>query len=232
MAATSGDFNYYIDDSTTPMEDGVLVCPFDQPAQLAKNLENGALKTYHCEVKDARLDPVFQGVTPQDALQGSGIHLANHVSKVENFWDEQQILEVHYPEMAALAKELTGADITAVAAHALRRQGSPSGPRLSETNGMARDAAFTVHNDFSDIMQKQFLDMYEKNITTVASETIENGGLGISTPEEFRRGRFVVVNFWRSITSYPCTRNPLAVLDARTIGDSDIVLCRHPAKGS
>ncbi len=45
------------------------------------------------------------------------------------------------------------------------------------------------------------------------------GGLGL-TEEELRSGRLMVVNYWRPITKVPLERNPLAVLDASSIGDS------------
>lgn len=230
-AITEGVFNYYVADSRTPMEDGVLTCPFDNPSCLATNMANGAIASHTCKVYDARADPELS--TPnidRKSFDSRGIWLSPHVSKVENFWDEDEILRVHYPELSKLAKEISGADITAVAAHALRKQGASEGPRLSETVSLARDAAFTVHNDFSDCMKDQFLDMFAHNVTSVISDTVENGGLGI-TDEELRKGRLAVINFWRPLSREPLQRNPLAVLDATSIGDDDIVLCRHPAKG-
>lgn len=228
---TTGVFNYFVAESRTPMEDGVLTCPFDNPACLATNMANGAIAGQTCDVYDARLDPELSSAEVDvEIFDKRGLWLTPHVSRVENFWDESEILSVHYPELAKLAKEITGADATAVAAHALRRQGPAEGPRLSETAELARDAAFTVHNDFSDCMKDQFLEMFEHGVTSVISDDVEKGGLGISA-DDLRKGRLAVINFWRPLSREPLTRNPLAVLDATSIGDDDIVLCRHPAKG-
>lgn len=229
---TKGELFYFVADSRTPMEDGVLVCPFDNPQCLATNVARGALRGEVCPVYDGRVDSnLCKNVEDVDAevLDKRGIILTHHVSEVVDFWSEEEILKVHYPEMSKLAQQITGADRTAVAAHALRRQGAAGGPRLSETAEMARDAAFTVHNDFSDCMKDQFIDMFEQGRASIVSESVENGGLGL-TEKELREGRLSVVNFWRPMSTTPLTRNPLAVLDASTIGDDDVVLCRHPAK--
>ena len=48
--ATTGEFNYFVGESRTPMEDGVLTCPFDNPACLAANMKNGAIAGRVCDV--------------------------------------------------------------------------------------------------------------------------------------------------------------------------------------
>jgi hypothetical protein len=226
---TEGEFNYYVAESRTPMEDGVLVCPFDQPSCLAKNIEMGNI----CPVKC----PVFDGRAESELMDGlvfntRGIMCATHVSQVSDFWSEEEVLKTHYTEMAALAKLISGADRTAVAAHAVRRQGASGEARLaySEKYPMARDAAFTVHNDFSDYLVEQFVEMHKKGATTIINESVESGGLGIKDDEELEAGRLSIINFWRPFSVDPLTRNPLAVLDASTIGHDDVVLCRHPFK--
>jgi hypothetical protein len=231
-SATTGEFNYFVGESRTPMEDRVLTCPFDNPACLAANIENGAIAGRVCDVYNGRQDPALCSVeVDRKTFDARGLWFTPHVSQVENFWDEAEVLKILYPELSKLAKEISGADCTAAAAHALRKQGPLDGPRLSDTVDMARDAAFTVHNDFSDCLKDQFLAMYAAGVTSVVSDSVENGGLGIVDVEEFRRGRLVVLNFWRPLNHEPLLRNHLAVLDATSVGDDDVVLCRHPAKG-
>ena len=241
---TDGEFNYYIAESATPMEDQVLQCPFDNPQCLADNLRSNSLKGVSCRVFNGRMDAELcsplsigggdEGVEGNHQLQrildSRGILLTRHASTVRDFWDDDEILNTHYDEMRLLAKSLSGADRTAVAAHALRKQGSVDGPRLSETVPMARDAAFTVHNDFSDLLKDQFISMFEKGVPSVVSTSIDEGGLGIDSVEQLKRGRLSIINFWRPLDALPLRRNPLAVLDATTIGDDDIVLCKHPLK--
>ncbi|KAJ1437287.1 hypothetical protein B484DRAFT_445224 [Ochromonadaceae sp. CCMP2298] len=222
VAFTTSEFNYYIASSNTPMEDEVLTCPFDKPECLAQNKANGAMKGFDCHIYDGRADAGLCGdELDHPTFDKRGLFFTSHESQVSDFWDEEQILAVHYPEMAALAKRLTGCDIAATAAHALRGD--------AKEHQAARNAAFTVHNDFSDTMRDQFLRMHEKGSSTVVSSSLETGGLGV-TDEQLRSGRLAVINFWRPIQATPLSRNPLAVLDASTIGDDDVVLCRHPAK--
>ena len=128
-----------------------------------------------------------------------------------------------------LAKKLSGADRVAVAAYALRRQGHPEGPRLADTHEMARDAAFIVHCDFTDLLKDQLLQMYDHGRLSIASDTIANGGMGL-TKDELRKGRIAILNFWRPIGRGPCLRNPLAVLDPTSMEEEDVVLCEHPLK--
>lgn len=42
---------------------------------------------------------------------------------------------------------------------------------------LIRDAAFTVHNDFSDELRQQFLDMYQANIKSIVSQDVSEGTL-------------------------------------------------------
>ena len=177
-AFTTGSFNYYTNASVTPMEDEILQCPFDNPKCLETNLNNKALTSITCNVYNGRLDSDLcfdPSKNSYDILDSRGILITKHTSQVTNFWNEDDILNIHYPEMKQLAYEITGADRIAVAAHALRKQGDINGPRLSETISLARDAAFTVHNDFSDLLKEQFVDMFDQEKTTIISDSIENG---------------------------------------------------------
>lgn len=175
---TTGSFNYYVNPSVTPMEDEILQCPFDNPNCLETNLKNKSLASLTYNIYNGRLDSELcydLNSNSYDILNSRGILLTNHESQVINFWNEDDILNIHYPEMKALAYKITGADRIAVAAHALRKQGNIDGPRLSETINLARDAAFTVHNDFSDLLKEQFLNMFDQDVSTIISDSIENG---------------------------------------------------------
>ena len=59
---------------------------------------------------------------------------------------------------------------------------------------------------------------------------IIKGGLGIQSKEELLKGRLSVINFWRPLSIVPLERNPLAVLDATSISNNEIILCKHPLK--
>jgi hypothetical protein len=154
--------------------------------------------------------------------------LLAHKSKVIDFWDEEELVRTYYQEIQEISLALTECDRACVTAHTLRLQGDPVGDRLSETKPRARDAAFIVHNDVADTVKEQYLNMEKEGIKTILFSPVEEGGLGIPNSEVFLRGRLAIINFWRPMCSKPLRRSPLAVLDATTIGDSDIVVCRRP----
>lgn len=225
------DMVYYTAESAAPMEDGVLACPFDEPSVQRANVASGALTPLTVPIRDGRLDPALSVAPSEPAavLDTRGLAITPHVSRVTDWWDESQILGVHYKELRSLAAALSSCDRTAVAAHALRKQGRADGPRLSENVERARDAAFTVHNDFCDELKEQFLEMFAQGLPSIVSDPVDAGGLGIDA-ETLRRGRLSVLNFWRPFCTAPLQRCPLAVLDAATIGDCDVVRCRHVLK--
>lgn len=113
---TSGNFNYYVDVSQTPMEDNILVCPFDNPEKHAENLANNRLKGSIKSVLNARLDkelyPLLDttniGIIP--ILDSRGLICLPHTSSMIDFWNEEEIMHVYYPELCELAKKITGAD--------------------------------------------------------------------------------------------------------------------------
>jgi hypothetical protein len=110
----SGNFNYYVDLSQTPMEDNILVCPFDNPEKHAENLANNRLKGSIKSVLNARLDKELypqsdtMGITP--ILDTRGLVCLPHTSSMVDFWNEEEIMNIHYPELCELAKKITGAD--------------------------------------------------------------------------------------------------------------------------
>ncbi len=48
------EFNYYVHESRSPMEDGVLCCPFDNPNCLEKNLNSNGLGTCRYQLHNGR----------------------------------------------------------------------------------------------------------------------------------------------------------------------------------
>ena len=147
---TRGVVYYYCGQSATPMEDGTLRAPFDDPSNLAKNVEAGVVTGREVTMHDGRVDDELMGRDVLDkmtVLDTRGMMLQAHTSAVTDFWDERQILDVHYPEMQRLSQALTRCDRTVVAAHALRGLKTP----------MGRPAAYFTHNDFSDRLKPLYL---------------------------------------------------------------------------
>jgi hypothetical protein len=224
-AATRGVMNYYSHASSTPMQDEILLAPFDCPKNLTQNIKQGVVTGVEVTVHNGRLDRELVSASscrsPIEVLDTRGMLLNAHSSAVTDFWDQEQITSVHYPEMQRFSQQLTACDRTAVAAHALR----------GVATEMGRPAAFFVHNDFSDRLKELYLELIDGGERTIVSDPCEDGGLGISA-DELRTGRLCVINYWRPMSAQPLQRHHLAVIDSTTMQGEEVVRFPHYMAGS
>jgi len=135
-------------------------------------------------------------------LDDVGFKFLAHRSSVKDFWDEDDIRRVYYPESIELLKRVTGAAEVRVFDHTLRRRVPGKDDR---STGVPRQPAALVHVD----------------------QTAESGAarLRVAYPDEadaLLRRRVAIVNLWRPITS-PVLDAPLAVCDARSVTPRDLV---------
>ena len=131
-------------------------------------------------------------------LDDVGFQLLTHRSAVKNFWDEEDIKRVYYPESIDLLKRVTGASEVRIFDHTLRRR-MPGENDRSTKPGVPRQPANRVHVD--------------QTATSGASR------LRLDYPDEadeLLRRRVAIVNLWRPIKS-PALDAPLAVCDARSV---------------
>ena len=136
------------------------------------------------------------------ALDEVGFKLLTHRSAVRDFWDEEEIKRVYYPESIDLLKRVTGATEVRVFDHTLRRRVPGEKDR---STGVPRQPASLVHVD-----------------QTAASGLTR---LRVAYPDEadeLLRRRVAIVNLWRPITS-PVLDAPLAVCDARSVAAKDLI---------
>jgi hypothetical protein len=135
-------------------------------------------------------------------LDEVGFKLLAHQSVVKNFWDEEEIRRVYYPESVELLKRVTGAAEVRVFDHTLRRRVPGKDDR---STGIPRQPSSLVHVD----------------------QTATSGvaRLCVAYPDEadaLLRRRVAIVNLWRPITS-PVLDAPLAMCDARSVAPKDLV---------
>src|SRR3984957_8889742 len=78
------------------------------------------------------------------ALDEVGFKLLTHRSAVKNFWDEEEIKRVYYPESIDLLKRVTSATEVRVFDHTLRRRVPGQNDR---STGIPRQPANFVHVD-------------------------------------------------------------------------------------
>ena len=128
-------------------------------------------------------------------LSGSGFKLIPHLTNVDDFYDDQIVIETYYPEMADLVKKETNASKVHIVSHITRNEAeAQSGKRLG--------AHRLVHNDFTP----QFLDTIEPLINEVNPK-----------PD-----RVAVYNLWRRFDK-DCIDAPLALCDSRTVSEEELI---------
>jgi hypothetical protein len=132
-----------------------------------------------------------------------------HASDVADWTDDAEIERVHYPEIAALAKKLTGCDHALLASHIKR---SPDdAKRHSDLSPIP-----LVHSDFADSYGDLLREMYRTGDRAEAAERE-----GISPDVVVGARRLMILQFWRNLG--PAKMDlPLAFCDARTAPRSEI----------
>jgi hypothetical protein len=143
-------------------------------------------------VRDAR------SLNPAPTLDREGFALALHRSTVANFYDEDQVHGVYYPECERLLKGLTGALRVLAFDHIVR-----NAARSSEKG--IKMPATAVHNDY-----------------TAASGAQRLRDLLPGEATELLLHRFAIINVWRPLRG-PVLDSPLGVCDARSIAPGDLV---------
>ena len=136
-------------------------------------------------------------------LDVQGFALKEQRSAVQDFWDDDEVRRVYYPEAERFLKEATGASRIFIFDHLQRRRvpgqqdRSRSGPRQPATR---------VHVDHTDRSGPQ-------RVRDLMGDEAE----------ELLRGRVQVINMWRPIRREPLRDAPLAVCDSRTVAAEDLV---------
>jgi hypothetical protein len=140
-------------------------------------------------------------------LERNGFHFVDHDTRVADFYDEDEIRRVYYPEMEALVKRESGAKRVVVFDHTLRT----ADDELRAAQKI-REVVRRVHNDYTEWSGPQRVrDLM--------------GG----EAEALLARRFAIVQVWRPIR-HPVESWPLAIADARSLSPEDMVVTerRYP----
>jgi hypothetical protein len=135
-------------------------------------------------------------------LDRQGFELVEHRSAVRDFWDDDEVREVYYPEAERLIAAETGASRVFIFDHLQRRRVPGLKDRAA---GGPRQPATRVHVDH-----------------TARSAPQRVRDLLPDEAEALLEGRVQVINMWRPIRG-PLLDAPLAVCDARTVDPQDLV---------
>ncbi len=187
---TAADLNYLLPTAERPR-----TYTFDPPDG---GLRTNAVHTPH-RVRIRDLRPEAESYT----LDTHGFAVAHHQSAVRDFWDEEEIRNVYYPEAERLIREATGADRVFIFDHTLRRR--VSGAEDDRNGPVPRQPATRVHVDHTEQSGPQRVRDFLP---------AESG--------ELLKGRVQVINLWRPLHG-PLWDAPLAVCDARTVDQADLV---------
>jgi hypothetical protein len=135
------------------------------------------------------------------SLDAEGCALVEHDTSVADFFDSEEVERVYYPEAEELVAGATGAFRVVAFDHNQR-----SGAREKQKELGVPGPIKAAHNDYTHASgPKRVRELLEPE-----------------DAEAMLEHRFAVINVWRPIEG-PIQRSPLAVCDARSIPDGDLV---------
>jgi hypothetical protein len=177
-----------------PMAERPRNYTFDPPPGVARS--NSTHEAHTVAIHDAR--PLASEIS----LDREGFAVLHQQSAVRDFWDEDEVRRVYYPEVQRVLAETTGASKVFIFDHTLRR-------RVKGAVDWSRDAprqpASRVHVDHTASSGPQRVrDFFGDEAATLL------------------RGRVQVINLWRPIRG-PLRDAPLAVCDAESVAPGDLV---------
>jgi hypothetical protein len=135
------------------------------------------------------------------ALERDGFRFVHHDTNVADFYDEDEIRRVYYPEMEALVKAESGAKRVVVFDHTLRTPDQ----ELREA-AKIREVVRRVHNDYTERSAPQRV---RDLLPDEADELLQH--------------RFAIVQVWQPIR-HPVECWPLAIADAQSLSPADMVV--------
>jgi hypothetical protein len=167
----------------------------------ALDVRGGTIDPHHVVIHNGRpgaKDFVFER---------EGFRFVGHDTKVADFFDEDQVRRVYYPEMETLVKAESGASRVVVFDHTLR-----TADDAVRAERKIREIVPRVHNDYTEWSGPQ-------RVRDLLPEEAD----------DLLRRRFAIVQVWRPIRR-PVESFPLAICDARTVSPDDLVISerRYP----
>jgi hypothetical protein len=125
----------------------------------------------------------------------NGFQLVKAPTQVVDFYSSDEVKRVYYPEVERLLRDKLGASRVVIFDHTVRNAGRAD----------ARQPARRVHNDHT--------------VNSAPRRVRDHLG---AEADELLKHRFAVINVWRPIRG-PVLDSPLALCDARTFTDDDLI---------
>ena len=188
LSFVTADLNYL-----APALDRPRTYTFEPPSGEPRS--NIVPEPHSLPIHDVR--PISETVS----LDREGFTLVRQNSSVKDFYDEDEVRSVYYPEAERLIKTATGADRVFIFDHTVRKRVQGAADR----DGGLRQPVARVHVDHT-----------EKSGPQRVRDLIPDEA------EELLKGRVQIINLWRPIRG-PLLDSPLAVCDARTVKPNELV---------
>lgn len=188
LRSVEAPLNYLVDNTEKP-----FTYMYTPPPGMPER--SGQYAQYPMHVYDGR------EVAQELNLDTNGFMLGRHETKVHNFYDQQEVEAVYYPEVIQLLKEVTGATKVVVFDHNVR-----CATMAERGEHGVRPPVKMSHNDYT-------LKSGPQRVREL---------LPADEAEKRLRHRFMQINVWRPIRG-PVQSSPLAVCDARSMTLEDFV---------
>ncbi|MFQ5984302.1 MAG: CmcJ/NvfI family oxidoreductase [Alphaproteobacteria bacterium] len=168
---------------------------YNPPPGTGQPRRDGEYSAFTVRIHDGR------AIARDLSLDRQGFVLARHDTKVADFYDDDEVRAVYYPEIERLVKRVTGASRAVVFDHTRRAEGGGEPGAKAE-----RAPVRLVHNDYTERSGPQRVrDLFD------ADEA-----------EALLKRRFAEFNVWQPIRG-PVRSSPLALADAQSIEPKDLV---------
>jgi hypothetical protein len=161
--------------------------PPGTPVRTGRNTE------HQVTIRDAR--PMIDRLS----LDREGFVLLHHQTAVTNFYDEEQIKSVYYPECERVMQEATGAVRVVAFDHIVRNAA------MSAKDKTIKIPAKRVHNDYTEWSAPQ-------RVRDLMGDEAE----------ELLKHRFAINNLWRPIRG-PVLESPLTLCDAQSLSEENLI---------
>jgi hypothetical protein len=181
-----------------PMAEKPVNYTYEPPTGIPRT--NGTFQRHKLPIYNAR------SISENISLDQEGFAFTEHHTSVRNFYDEDEVRRVYYPEAEQLLKEVTGGTKIVIFDHTLRNAG-----KSKPGNNNIKEPAKRVHNDFTATSG------YTRARLELAARGVDNNEI-----ESLLQQRFAIVNVWRAIAT-PIQESPLALCDAQSIASTDLV---------
>lgn len=189
IEAVRSALNYTVDTGAKP------VTKSNAPGQVRVTENTGKYRAYEVTIRNGRL---HGGVF---SLEREGFLLVKHETKVADFYNDEEVRRVYYPEIEQLVKRCTGAARVLVFDHTLRAENDA----VREEKFASRPVR-SVHNDYTEWSGPQRVrDLLPKE-----------------EAEALIKKRFSVIQVWRPVRN-PVVSAPLAIADSTSIDAQDLI---------